>query len=290
VHATFACAYFVLAVVGLITQVGAQERARANADTLKTPVTVYRAGHEITAPVLITPDFPDAVTSDCHSRKSGKVVLQTVVDERGILHNISFVKATATDLDRLAVQLASLDRFTPAKKDNTPVAVGEKIEIKIDGCLEKPAGNTPAHFALASPPIQRVTPSNNFPDQVIFATDSAPSDVSSSTLDSSNSPSAPGGSYRTPNGISAPIPIYQPQAEYSDEARDRHISGEVLIKTVIDIHGLPQHPRVVRPLGAGLDSKALEAVMRYRFKPAMKDGIEPVAITVTIQVNFRLER
>jgi TonB family protein len=37
----------------------------------------------------------------------------------------------------------------------------------------------------------------------------------------------------------------------------------------------------------GLDEKALEAVQRYRFKPAMKDG-KPVASTISVEVNFRL--
>jgi periplasmic protein TonB len=37
----------------------------------------------------------------------------------------------------------------------------------------------------------------------------------------------------------------------------------------------------------GLDEKALEAVLRYRFKPAMKGG-KPVPVLITIAVNFRL--
>ena len=38
----------------------------------------------------------------------------------------------------------------------------------------------------------------------------------------------------------------------------------------------------------GLDEKALEAVRQYKFKPAMKDGKTPVAVEVTIEVDFRL--
>ncbi len=39
---------------------------------------------------------------------------------------------------------------------------------------------------------------------------------------------------------------------------------------------------------AGLNEEALEAVGKYRFKPAMKDGETPVPVMVTIAVNFRL--
>jgi len=55
----------------------------------------------------------------------------------------------------------------------------------------------------------------------------------------------------------------------------------------VDAHGYPENPRVVRSLGMGLDEKALEAVQRYRFKPAMKDG-KPVPVTILVEVNFRL--
>jgi outer membrane biosynthesis protein TonB len=44
---------------------------------------------------------------------------------------------------------------------------------------------------------------------------------------------------------------------------------------------------VVQSLGMGLDEKALEAVQKYRFKPAMKDG-KPVASMINVAVNFRL--
>jgi TonB family protein len=44
---------------------------------------------------------------------------------------------------------------------------------------------------------------------------------------------------------------------------------------------------VVRPLGKGLDEKAIEAVRQYRFKPAMYEG-HPVSVEVNIEVNFKI--
>lgn len=44
---------------------------------------------------------------------------------------------------------------------------------------------------------------------------------------------------------------------------------------------------MVRGLGKGLDEKALEAVRKYKFRPAMK-GNTPVAVTMSIAVNFKL--
>ena len=99
---------------------------------------------------------------------------------------------------------------------------------------------------------------------------------------------AGGGLYQVGNGVSAPVPIFQPEAEFSDEARRAKYQGVCLISLIVDAQGNPQNPRVIRALGMGLDEKALEAVRKYKFKPAMKDGRTPVPVMITIEVNFRL--
>jgi TonB family protein len=99
---------------------------------------------------------------------------------------------------------------------------------------------------------------------------------------------AGGGVYRIGGGISAPIPLVQPEAEFSDEARRAKYQGVCLVSLIVDAQGNPQNPRVVRPLGMGLDEKALEAVRKYKFKPALKDGRTPVPVMITIEINFRL--
>jgi len=55
---------------------------------------------------------------------------------------------------------------------------------------------------------------------------------------------------------------------------------------VVDKNGMPQNPKVLRTLDYGLDQNAVDAVMRYRFKPAMRDG-EPVPVIITVEVNFQ---
>jgi TonB family protein len=99
---------------------------------------------------------------------------------------------------------------------------------------------------------------------------------------------AGGGLYQIGGGVSAPVPIFQPEAEFSDEARRAKYQGVCLISLIVDAQGNPQNPRVLRALGMGLDEKALEAVRKYKFKPAMKDGRTPVPVMITIEVNFRL--
>jgi TonB family protein len=89
------------------------------------------------------------------------------------------------------------------------------------------------------------------------------------------------------NGVTQPVPIFTPEAEFSDDARRQKYQGACTISVIIDAQGNPQNPRVIQPLGMGLDEKALAAVMRYRFKAAKKDG-KPVAVRISVIVNFRL--
>jgi TonB family protein len=97
-----------------------------------------------------------------------------------------------------------------------------------------------------------------------------------------------GGVYRIGGGVSPPVPIYTPEAEFSDEARRAKYQGVCIIGLIVDAHGNPQDVHVVRALGMGLDRKAMEAVRQYKFKPAMLNGKTPVPVSINIEVNFRL--
>lgn len=96
-----------------------------------------------------------------------------------------------------------------------------------------------------------------------------------------------GGAYKIGGGVSAPSVLYRVEPEYSEEARKAKFQGAVVLALIVDEKGSPREIRVVRPLGLGLDQKAVEAVEKWRFRPGMKDG-KPVPVQATIEVNFRL--
>jgi TonB family protein len=106
---------------------------------------------------------------------------------------------------------------------------------------------------------------------------------------SGNGPYGPGAGIGVPglNGVTAPIPIFTPEAEFSDEARRQKYQGICTLTIVVDTQGNPQDVRVLHALGMGLDEKAIDAVKRYRFKPGTKNG-RPVPTRITVAVNFRL--
>ncbi len=96
-----------------------------------------------------------------------------------------------------------------------------------------------------------------------------------------------GGIRRIGGGVSAPVVLFAPEPQFSEEARKAKVSGNVLVYLQVDSTGKPTHVRVLRGIGLGLDEKAKEAVLQYKFKPAMEDG-KPVAVEMNVEVNFQI--
>jgi len=96
-----------------------------------------------------------------------------------------------------------------------------------------------------------------------------------------------GGVYSVGGGVSEPIPIYKPDPAYSEEARKAKYQGTVLLWIIVDASGAVTECRVAKPLGLGLDEKAVETVRTWKFKPAMRNG-SPVPVHVMVEVSFRL--
>jgi TonB family protein len=96
-----------------------------------------------------------------------------------------------------------------------------------------------------------------------------------------------GGAYSVGGGVTAPIPIYKPEPPYSEEARKAKHQGVVVLYIVVDSVGNVTDIRVIRPLGLGLDEKAVDTVRTWKFKPGMRNSV-PVNVRVLVEVQFRL--
>ncbi len=93
--------------------------------------------------------------------------------------------------------------------------------------------------------------------------------------------------YRVGNGVTPPSVLFKVEPTYTEEARLAKYQGTVVVSTEIGEDGTPQSMQVVRGLGLGLDEQAIKAISQWKFKPGSKDG-QPVPVTATIEVNFRL--
>lgn len=87
----------------------------------------------------------------------------------------------------------------------------------------------------------------------------------------------------------SPTPVRKFQPRYPFEAQQKGIEGKVLVRCVIDSTGMPQEPEIysVEPkeVEGVFDEAALECIMKFKFKPAMKGG-EPVDCIVRVPFTF----
>jgi len=96
-----------------------------------------------------------------------------------------------------------------------------------------------------------------------------------------------GGPYRPGSGIEPPTVLREVKPTYTEAARLRGITGEVVLEVVVQRDGSVRVGRVIQGLGAGLDERAIDAVRQWRFSPARRLG-QPVDVLVEVAVEFRL--
>ena len=88
----------------------------------------------------------------------------------------------------------------------------------------------------------------------------------------------------------APEPIARIQPEYPTQALRNHEEGTVLVRVNVDANGMATNPEVVNRSGSReLDRAAMDAVRRWQFKPALKDG-KAIASAVEVPVEFKLDQ
>jgi TonB family protein len=84
-----------------------------------------------------------------------------------------------------------------------------------------------------------------------------------------------------------PKAISSPEPDYSSEAKRFNVQGTMVLGVVIDKEGRLTQPRIIRPIGLGLDEKAIAGTRKWKFKPATLNG-QPVAVEMAIEISFNL--
>ncbi len=90
-----------------------------------------------------------------------------------------------------------------------------------------------------------------------------------------------------PADVAPPKVLRRVEPRYTREARANGIQGTVLIEVSVDELGKPDRVSVISPIGFGLDSRAVDAVRQWTFRPGLKDG-KPVRSVTTVDVKFRI--
>ena len=85
-----------------------------------------------------------------------------------------------------------------------------------------------------------------------------------------------------------PVPMKTPPPIYPEALKREGGSGVVAVTIVIDEKGTVIKATVAKSSNDGLNEAAIEAVKKWKFKPAQKDG-EKVKVRVTVPISFSLE-
>jgi TonB family protein len=229
--------------------------------------TVYYAGTRVTAPEIIPGPFEIATPRRC-DELDGVVRLAAVVDATGVPHEVKSLQTDDARLGTFAIELVSAERFKPGAYNGSPSPVGIETTLGLETCIQSPgkaAGSAQDILRLKATPVQTLA------------------------LRTSPDGAASSGVFQVAGrNISAPVPLSSPGAKYSDYGKKKKIQGVCLIGLIVDADGVPQKVHVVKSLEPSMDQKAIEAVNSWHFKPAMLDGVTPVPVMITVEVDFHL--
>jgi protein TonB len=87
--------------------------------------------------------------------------------------------------------------------------------------------------------------------------------------------------------VEAPVPVRMVPPKYPVEMRKEGTSGVVTITCIIDEKGNVTEPTVEKATNDAFRQPALDALRKWKFKPAKKGGT-PVALKVSIPIQFTM--
>jgi protein TonB len=85
-----------------------------------------------------------------------------------------------------------------------------------------------------------------------------------------------------------PVPVKTPPPRYPDSLKREGVSGVVAVTIVIDETGAVSSTAVAKSSHPDFERPAMEAVSKWKFKPAKKDGAA-VKVKVTLPLRFSVE-
>ena len=92
-----------------------------------------------------------------------------------------------------------------------------------------------------------------------------------------------------PGGVEALMKYISENVKYPQEAKDKNISGRVVLGFVIEKDGSVNEVKVLRGIGGGCDDEAVRVIKTMpKWKPGRQKG-EPVRVFYQIPINFKLD-
>ena len=212
----------------------------------------FTVGPGVVAPIILERATIVYPTDAAPGAIEGDCVLSMIVGEDGTASNIQVVRSHGASFDAAAIAAIRQSKFDPGTVNGKPVSVRMFARTRF--------------FADMRPTYPRIMvrfgPPSGMPLQGLR------------------------GPMMNQRGDTPPRAISTSEPEFSDEARKNKIQGVVIVSVLVTEEGNPIDPQIIHSLDPGLDEKAIECALRYRFRPAMHEGT-PIAARITIEMNFR---
>jgi TonB family protein len=107
------------------------------------------------------------------------------------------------------------------------------------------------------------------------------------------------GNYHVGDGVSPPKALYAPEPETTKEAREKHITGTVVVWAIVTKDGTTKDVHVARSVGEdlspqdkyladSLNGNAIKSVQQSRYEPARFKG-KPVPVQIQINVSYKAD-
>ena len=218
---------------------------------------------------------------------------------------------------KAAMATAAAPALTPqAHPSVTPVHLGD-----LNGVKPNPNATRPATIAALGNPYGGLQGKSEAPRGVVGSTgfgNGTKSGSNAGTMGKVASAGIPGGNGTAPSGgygtqgkvaaagipglatptstpaaaapeeskTTPPILLSHAEPEYTAEARQLKIQGDVILRVTITTNGQMVVHNVIRGLGHGLDEAAMKSAPTYKFRPATQNG-QPVPYTTNIIIKFQ---
>jgi TonB family protein len=75
------------------------------------------------------------------------------------------------------------------------------------------------------------------------------------------------------------------KVKYPKKCKQAGIEGRVLVQVIVNKHGLPENPKIIKSLGHGCDKEAVRVAKMARFTPGKVNG-KPVNVKYLLPVIF----
>ena len=231
--------------------------------SLQAPATAEKSVESPRPMVRLLRQVLPAYPKDARKAKiEGQVVLSAVIADNGSIKVIQVISGPPLLADA-AVEAVHQWRYEPNMVANTGPGIRTKITMNFRLHNKKVSVAEGPQELYAPPPATLLPPKQ------------------------AASEDGTGPIYTVGGRVTVPHVIYDPEPEYSKEAREAKVEGTVVLKFILTAEGKPHDIKVIKSLRSDLDQKAIDAVNKWKFEPATKDG-KPVAVQLMVQVDFRL--